>query len=142
MSDDSSSPVAHTKHGDLTLDQIADQLPGMARLMVEVSDRFWVLYYAAKEGNWDLARHEFSEMRKTMQIAGLVRPKYQEPLAGFIAEKLKPLEDAIRAKDWPAFEPAYHETKDAANEMHWEFGYQYIVWKLPDAPPQHLWLAP
>ena len=142
MTADGESPVAHTRYGDLSLDQLAEIQPGMARLMVEVSDRFWILYYAAKEGNWDLARHEFSEMRKTMQIAGLVRPKYQEPLAGFIAEKLKPLEDAIRAKDRPAFEKAFYETKDAANEMHQEFGYQYIVWQLPDAPPPHLRLAP
>ena len=138
---DESSPVAHTRHGDLTLDQIAEMMSGMARLMMEISDRFWLLYYAAQAGSWDLARHEFSEMRKTMQIAGLVRPKYKEPLDGFIAEKLRPLEEAIRAKDWPTFEPAYRETADAANEMHQEFGYEYIVWRLPDTPPPHLRLG-
>lgn len=132
------SPVAHTRYGDLSLDQLAEIQPGMARLMVEISDRFCVLYYAAQAGNWELARHEFSEMRKTMQIAGLIRPKYKEPLEGFAAEKLKPLEDAIRAKDWPAFEQAFRETADAANEMHQEFGYAYIVWQLPAAPPPHL----
>ncbi len=134
-------PTAPTKHGDLTLDQLAEMQPGMARLMVEISDRYWVLYYAAQGGNWDLARHEFSELRKTMQLAGVVRPKYAEPLAGFIAEKLKPVEDAIRAKDWKAFEIAYRETADAANEMHREFGYAYIEWRLPATPPQHLRLS-
>src|SRR3972149_1122522 len=116
-------------------------MPGMARLMMEISDRFWLLYYAAQAGAWELARHEFSEMRKTMQMAGIVRPKYKEPLEGFIAEKLKPLEEAIRAKDWPAFEAAYRETVEAANEMHQEFGYEYIVWRLPDTPPPHLRLG-
>ena len=135
-------PIAHTKHGDLSLDQIAEMMPGMARLMVEVSDRYWIMYYAAKGGNWEMARHEFSEMKKTMQMAGVVRPKYQEPLAGFIAEKLKPIEDAIRAKDWAAFEAAYHDTAGAANEMHGEFGYGYIEWRLPDEPPRHLRLTP
>ena len=86
-----SSPIAHTKHGDLTLDQIAETLPGMSHLMVEVSDRYWILYYAAKAGKWDLARHEFSELRKTMRLAALVRPKYQEPLDQFDAEYMKPL---------------------------------------------------
>jgi len=139
---DDPSPVAHTRHGDLTLDQIAEMMPGLARLMVEISDRFWLLYYAAKAGSWDLARHEFGEMRKTMQMAGLVRPKYQEPLEGFMAEKLKPLEQAIRAKDWPVFEAAFRETADAANEMHQEFGYGYIHWQLPHAPPPHVRLRP
>jgi hypothetical protein len=138
MSDDSTTPVAHTRYGDLSLDQIAEIQPGMARLMVEISDRFWILYYAAKAGNWEMARHEYSEMRKTLQIAGLTRPKYQEPIEGFAAEKLKPLEAAVRAKDWSAFETAFHEAAGAANEMHGEFGYQYIQWQLPDTPPPHL----
>ena len=138
MATDSESPVAHTRYGDLSLNQLAEIQPGMARLMVEVSDRFWILYYAAKAGNWEMARHEYSEMRKTLQIAGLTRPKYQEPIEGFTAEKLKPIEDAVRAKDWPAFEKAFHDAASAANEMHGEFGYQYIVWQLPDVPPPHL----
>ena len=138
MSDDGSSPVAHTRYGDLSLDQIAEIQPGLARLMAEVSERFWILYYAAKAGNWEMARHEFGEMRKALQIAGLTRPKYKEPLEGFTAEKLKPIENAVRAKDWPAFETAFHEAAGAANEMHGELGYQYIVWQLPDAPPAHL----
>lgn len=135
------SPVAHTKHGDITLDQMADLQPGMARLMAEIADRYWILYYAAKGGNWLLARHEYSELRKTMQQAGIVRPKYAEPLAGFIAEKLKPVEEAIRAKDFAAFDAAYRDAAGAANEMHGEFGYTYIEWQLPDTPPPHLRLA-
>ena len=138
MTEDSSSPTAHTRHGDLTLDQIAELQPGMARLMVEISDRFCILYYAAKAENWEMARHQFSEMRKAMQMAGVTRPKYAEPLAGFTAEKLKPIEEAIRAKDWSAFEAAFNDAAGAANEMHGELGYAYIVWQLPDAPPAHL----
>lgn len=138
---DEPSPVAHTKHGDLTLDQIAEMQPGMARLMVEISDRYWILYYAAQGGNWELARHEFSELRKTMRMAAVVRPKYQEPLAQFEAEHLKPLEKAIRARDGSALEAAFREATDAANEKHREFGYDYIEWRLPDAPPPHLRLG-
>ncbi len=141
MSADNGSPVAHTKHGDLTLDQIAEMQPGIARLMVEVSDRSWLLFYAAQGGNWELARHEFSELRKTMQIAALVRPKYKEPLEQFEADSLKPLEEAIRARDWSAFEGAYRRAIDSANEKHREFGYEYIEWRLPDTPPPHLRLG-
>ncbi len=141
MSADDGAPVAHTTHGDLTLDQLAEMQPGMARLMVEVSDRSWLLFYAAQGGNWELARHEFGELRKTMQIAALARPKYREPLEQFQADSLKPLEEAIRARDWSAFEGAYRHAIDAANEKHREFGYEYIEWRLPDSPPQHLRLS-
>jgi hypothetical protein len=135
---DHESPVAHTRYGDLSLDQIAEIQPGMARLMVEVSDRFWILYYAAKAGNWEMARHEFGELRKALQMAGVTRPKYAESLEGFTNEKLMPILTAVRANDWPAFETAFHDAAGAANEMHGEFGYQYIVWQLPDTPPPHL----
>ena len=138
MTTDGNSPVAHTRHGDLTLDQIADLQPGMARLMVEISDRYSIMYYAAKAENWEMARHQYSEMKKAMQMAGVTRPKYAEPLAGFTGEKLKPIEDAIRAKDWPAFEEKFREAAGAANEMHVEFGYAYIFWQLPSEAPKHL----
>lgn len=138
---DLTSPIGHTKHGDLSLDQIADLMPGMARLMLEISDRYWILYYAAQGGNWDLARHQFGEIRKAMQSAGVTRPKYQEPLAGFEKEKLMPILSAIRAKDWPAFEVAYNDCASAANEMHVEFGYGYVDWQLPPEPPKHLRLT-
>jgi hypothetical protein len=137
----SDTPMAHTKHGDLSLDQIADMMPGMARLMAEISDRFTILYYAAKGGNWALARHEASEMRKAMVMAGIVRPKYKDSLAGYLEEKFKPVQDAIKAQDFPAFEAAYRDATDAANEMHVELGYEYIVWRLPDTPPAHLRLT-
>jgi hypothetical protein len=135
------SPIARTRHGELTLDQLAEMMPGMARLMGEISDRYWLLYYAAQAGNWELARHEFSEMRKALQMAGIVRPKYRESLDGFAAEKLTPIEEAIRAKDRAAFEPAYQASIEAANELHVEFGYPYIVWQLPETPPPHLRLS-
>lgn len=140
MTTDGNAPIGRTKHGELTLDQLADLQPGMARLMVEISDRYSIMYYAAKAGNWEMARHQYSEMKKAMQMAGVTRPKYADPLAGFTAEKLKPIEDAIRAKDWSTFEDTFREAADAANEMHVEFGYAYIVWQLPDAPPKHLQL--
>ena len=135
---DQESPVAHTRYGELTLDEIADIQSGMARFMVEVSDRFWILYYAAKAGNWELARHEFGELRKTLQMAGVTRPKYKEPLEGFTSEKLMPILTAVRASDWPAFETAFGDAAEAANEMHEEFGYAYIQWRLPGEPPKHL----
>ncbi len=138
MTTDGTAFIGRTKHGELTLDQLCELQPGMARLMVEISDRYSIMYYAAKAGNWEMARHQYSEMKKAMQMAGVTRPKYADPLAGYTGEKLKPIEDAIRAKDWSVFEAKFHEAASAANEMHGEYGYQYIVWQLPDEPPKHL----
>jgi hypothetical protein len=140
MSDDA-SPVARTKHGELTLDQIADMMPGMARLMVEISDRYVILYYAAQGGNWELARHEFSEMRKALRMGALTRPKYRESIDAYDGECMTPLQEAIMAQDFARLETAYAAATERANAYHVEFGYAYIDWRLPEMPPGHLRLS-
>jgi hypothetical protein len=142
LTEESPSIIARGRHAHLTLEQICDMMPGMARLMVEVSDRFWLCYYAAKAGNWDLARHQCTEMRKAMLMATITRPKYLESMTQYLDERVKPLQAAIQKKDWPAFEAAYAAATDAANELHRELGYEYIDWQLPEAPPPHLRLEP
>jgi len=44
--------VIKTKHGELSLEQLAEAQHGMAHLMKEVGERYHVLYYAAKALNW------------------------------------------------------------------------------------------
>src|SRR3970040_2297190 len=63
-----------TKYGPMTLEQLAEMQPGMARLMVEYAERFWTMYYAAKAGNWALAKYTHSEMMKLGKIVPVVRP--------------------------------------------------------------------
>jgi hypothetical protein len=55
--------VGRTKHGELTLDQLASIQPGMARVMEEVAHRYSLMYYACKGGNWELGHHELKELR-------------------------------------------------------------------------------
>lgn len=125
-----------TKHGAITLEQLAEMQPGMARLMAEYSERFWILYYAAKAGNWPLAKYEHSEMMKLGQIVPVVRPKYAEGMAEFEAAHMEPLLAAITASDWPAFEAAYRRAIDGSDRMHDKFAKPFIRFRLPpEAPP-------
>jgi hypothetical protein len=140
MSDE--QPVAHLRTGDVTLDQLGEIQPGMARFMLEVSERYWICYYAAKAGNWELARHELGELRKANNHAVITRPKYKDDMAAYDDEYLKPLMETIRAKDWAAFEEAYHKGVEGANSFHDYLGYEYIHWELPDEAPKHLRLTP
>ncbi|HXG35479.1 MAG TPA: hypothetical protein VNL15_00760 [Dehalococcoidia bacterium] len=130
--------VVRTRHGELTLEQIAEMQPGLQRLMVEISERFWILYYAAKAGNWALARHELSGTRKALEMGQLTRPKYVEQINDYIRESLAPIAKAIQDQDWPAFEKAYEQAVDQANHYHIINNYEYILWQLPQEPPTHL----
>src|SRR2546427_12587374 len=90
---------ATTKHGTLTVDEIAAMQPGMARLMDELSRRYWVLYYAAKEGNWELASYMERESEKILKTASAARPKYRDDIASFGREPPRPIGQAIDAED-------------------------------------------
>ncbi|MFQ5840523.1 MAG: hypothetical protein ACE5HK_07360, partial [Candidatus Methylomirabilales bacterium] len=111
-------PIARTKHAELTLDQLAEIQPGMSRLMVEVSHRFTLLYHAAKGGNWDLAYHEWRQLRGMLKIIGTVRPKYVAELKAYDDGSLLPLEGPIRARDWPAFREAAERAVAESDAVH------------------------
>ena len=88
-------PVAHTSHTEITLDQLGNMQPGLARLMAEVSDRYWILYYAAKGGNWKLAALQSSELEKALRIGEVTRPRYTAHLEAFIKGPLTAINKAI-----------------------------------------------
>ena len=116
--------------------------PGMARLMDELSRRYWVLFYAAKAGNWELAAYESKESEKILTTAAVARPKYRDDIATFARLRLAPLDQAIAAKDWPAFESAYRRGIDDSNMYHDKYNKRFIRFRLPDHPPEWLDLEP
>lgn len=132
------APVARTRHGELTLDQIGAMQPGLQRLMLEISERYWILYYAAQAGNWELARYQLNGIRKAQQIGELTRPAMAEHLRAYDRDYLEPIMAAIQARDWQGFQAAYRRGVDGANHYHRVTNHGYIHWQLPDEPPRHL----
>ncbi len=135
-------PVGRTRHGELTLDQIASIQPGLGRLMREISERWWTLYYAAHGGNWELAAYCLRGTRSLQKIGGTTRPKLASALASFDASHLTPLAQAVAAREWGRFAACFREATDEANRVHRSLGYGYIEWRLPPRPPEHLTLTP
>jgi hypothetical protein len=134
--------VGRTRHTELTLDQIAEMQPGLGALMPQVSDRYWILYYAAKGGNWPLARHQLSEIRGLLRLGATTRPRYADYLNDFINGPLSALEKALGQQDIPAFEAAFQKGIEGANHYHQVTGHPEIVWQLPLDSPKHLSLKP
>ena len=131
-----------TKHGSVTLEQLAEIQPGMARLMVEYAQRFWTTYYAAKAGNWALAKYMHSEMMKLGKIVPVVRPKYAEGMLEFERDFMEPLLAAITASDWSAFESAYAKATAGSDSFHDKFAKPFIRFRLPPEPPSLLEMDP
>ena len=133
---------ATTKHGSLSVDEIAEMQPGLARLMVELSQRFWVLAYAGRAGNWELAEYMAREARKLLGTMVLARPKYGEDLKAFTAEHMRPIEAAIEARDLDAFEGAVRKSVEASDAYHVKYRKAFIRFRIPDRPPDWFDLEP
>ena len=134
--------IVKTKHGELTLEQLAEVQPGLARLMREIGDRFHVLYHAAKGGNWKLAEHEQKVTISILKVGATLRPKYHQDITSFIQSHLHPLSECIKAKDWKRFEHAYASAVDETNKLHEKYGYGFIQYKLTMNPPEYYDLSP
>jgi hypothetical protein len=134
--------VGRTKHGELTLDKLAELQPGLGQLMPLVSERYWTLYYAAQGGNWALADYELRGLKGLWTKMSTTRPKYKGMLDSYAGKIFDPLQLHIEAKNFPAFEKTYMAGIELANTMHAASNHGEIVWKLPATPPQHLDLGP
>jgi cytochrome c553 len=131
--------VISTKHNkNLTLGELAEIQPGLGTIMIEFGHRFYVAYYAAKAGNWELAEYEIHELIEAQEVAEVTRPKYTKSLKAFEHSAMANLQKAIKAKDWKLFETNYTQTTDACNACHKSTGHQYIQYRLPKEAPKYL----
>ena len=142
MVDDTAKPSGFSGHAHFSIDDLAAMQPGLARVMPEVGQRYWKLYYAAQAGNWPLAKFQWGEIEELMEFGMITRPKYTDDLETFINNDGKTLKSAIESKDWEKFEAAYHQGVRNANDYHKSNKKGMIVWKLPEQAPPDLDLTP
>jgi hypothetical protein len=131
-----------TQKGPLTLEEVAELLPGTGELMASVGDCWWKCAYAARGGNWELAAYFARRVRGLQRKLARVRPKYADDLAEFETEHITPVLTALGSHDGPTFERAYATATDRANELHVKWAKPYIRWSLPDEQPKDLDLGP
>jgi hypothetical protein len=127
---------------DMTVDEVVTIQPGLGRIMPDIGARTWKLFYAAKAGNWDLANFEWKEIAGLMELGAFTRPKHEPELNKYVAEVWPAIGNAIKGKDFAAFEKAFHEAIDQANAYHELKDKPYIRWQLPNQPPPDLDLTP
>ena len=131
-----------TSHAELTLEQIAELLPGTGELMQSVGDAWWKCAYAARGGNWELASHFARRVRSLQRKLAVVRPKYAEDLTAFETAQLQPVLAACERRDLAGFDRSFTDAVDRANALHVKWAKSYIRWVLPPDPPEDLELTP
>lgn len=132
----------HTRHGELSLEEIAGALPGTAEIMAAVGRSYANAWFAARGGNWDLAAYCLRRVRSLQRGLAVVRPKYARQLEQFDRDALGPLFHAVEARELASFERAFADGVERANRFHAETGKSYIRWMLPKEPPESLDFGP
>jgi len=122
----------------LSLEQLAQLLPGTGEIMASVGNAWWKCAYAARGGNWELAAYFARRVRGLQRKLAVIRPKYADDLLAFETEHLTPLLSALGSHNGPSFERIYAAATDKANELHVKWAKPYIRWVLPDEPPKDL----
>lgn len=136
MNDDSAGTTVHTRHGDLTLEQIADGLAGTGDVMASVSHCFGTTWHAGQAGKWELAAYYTRRARGLLRALAVRRPKYAGQLNEFERNGLEPLLRAIVDQDEPEFRNRYAECVVMANQYHVDTGHAYIEWSTPAESPE------
>ncbi len=127
---------------DMAIDEIAMIQPGLARLMPEIADRTWKLYYAAKARNWPNALYQWKEAKKLFELGAYTRPKHEEAIEEYLRDDWAPLEAPLKYQNYEVFDMAFDKAIDSANAWHEKKDKPYIRWKLPEFPPPDLDLEP
>jgi hypothetical protein len=136
MDDQSRAIKVHTRHADLTLEEIADGLAGTGEVMASVSHCFGTAWHAGAAGKWDLAGYYIRRVRGSMRTLAVRRPKYAGQLEEFLRDGLEPLLRAIADRDEPEFKERYAACVAMANRYHVDTGHAYIEWTAPEASPE------
>lgn len=134
--------VGKTKHGEIHLDSLAGMQPCMSRVMRQYTERYGIMYHACKARNWDLGLYELKEIREISEVGKKTRPKWAQELEDFDRKFLAPIKNAMKAKDWEAFEKAFDISTKACNAIHKKIGYPYLKYKLPENPLDWLEVTP
>jgi hypothetical protein len=118
---------------------ILDFKPAMDDLMTMlVQPRHIRLYYAGQAGNWPLAAFEANELRASLARIGRTIPNYRNinvdtAVASIFADRLSPVDAAVKAGDRAQFAAAFGEMTNACNDCHKGMEHPFLVIKIPDA---------
>jgi len=116
------------------LNDVIGALPKFAIPMREVGDRFQNMYFAAKEGNWALAYYMSKYMNGALNPAKVTKPEEYGLWKSFYDDTFAPVNKAIFAKDFKAFEKEYAAAMKGCNECHAGMGYGFIKVVKQKAP--------
>lgn len=115
------------------LEQLIRAMPNTAALMLQVGDRYNNLYWAARQGQWEYANYQMTEMQGVVRRNAVTRPGRADDLQKFLDEGFEGMEEAIEAQDDERFFGSFEQMRVQCMVCHANTGYGFIV--IPAEPP-------
>lgn len=116
---------------DEKLEEVAHQLGGFSRTMVEVSYRFSELYWAGEDENWKYADHQLEHIIEAMEDGLKRRPVRAASAVEFMEKTIPEMEEAIASEDKDSFLAGYKTFTAGCNACHAKEGEGFIVIQHP-----------
>lgn len=113
------------------LDEVAHQLGGFSRTMVEVGYRYSELYWAAMDENWGYADHQIEHIIEAMEDGLKRRPMRAASAEEFMKETLPYMESLIEKEDKEEFLKGFQMFTSACNACHAKEGESSIMIQAP-----------
>ena len=110
--------------------------PGLGEFMISIQMHHSKLWFAGKNGNWELANFELGEIREALDDINHYnkdRPEIRE--LPMIYSPLDSMRNAIFTKDPKAFNRSYIFLTNTCNNCHQVTKHGFNKIKIPDTPP-------
>ena len=112
-------------------EEVAHQLGGFSRTMVEVGYRYSELYWAAMDENWPYAEHQIEHIIEAMEDGLKRRPLRAASAEEFMKETLPYMEALIEKEDKEEFLKGFQMLTSSCNACHAKEGESYIMIQPP-----------
>lgn len=113
------------------LEEVAHQLGGFSRTMVEVGYRYSELYWAGEDENWKYAEHQLVHIIEAMEDGLKRRPVRAASAVEFMEKTLPEMKKAIAVEDKDSFLAGYKTFTAGCNACHAKEGEKFIVIQHP-----------
>lgn len=113
-------------------EEVAHQLGGFSRTMVEVSYRYSELYWAGMDENWGYADHQVEHIIEAMEDGLKRRPERAESAESFMKESIPAIEELIKKENKEEFLKGFRALTSGCNACHAKEGESYIMIAEPE----------
>jgi len=114
------------------MEEIAHQLGGFSRTMMEVSYRYSELYWAGMDENWAYADHQVEHIVEALEDGLKRRPVRAASAESFMKETIPEMEAVIAKKNKDEFILGFRAFTSGCNGCHAKEGESFIMIQEPE----------